>query len=385
MFFNFRKKKRTKIEELSAFGQSIWLDSISRGMLKTGRLAELINMGLRGMTSNPTIFEQTISRSNDYDDQIAGLKTKGKSTFEIYDELTVKDIQDACDLFSGVYQKTHQIDGYVSLEINPLLANQIDEQIEEGLRLFKKVNRPNVMIKVPATREGFKVIEELIFQGVNVNVTLIFHVNQYRSAVFSYFNGLQRRRAKGLALRPIHSVASVFVSRIDTIVDKFLGQRMETEESHHLFAKMAVALGLTAVANSRVIYQIFEDIFGGQQFMSLSASGANVQRPLWGSTGTKNPKYSDIKYVTELMTRRSVNTIPEKTLEAFLDHGQVKESFEEYPYLKAFEAIFNLRDFGIDFEGVCEELQYQGLDAFNKSFTSLLFAIENKAETLVLK
>jgi transaldolase len=304
---------KTILHDLANVGQSLWVDNISRSMIANGQLKGLIDSGLRGQTSNPTIFKQAICTSNDYDQKIQSLAEAGRSTFEIYDELTVKDVADAADLFKGVYDQTKGLDGYVSLEINPKLGHELEDQLKEGLRLWKKLNRPNVMIKVPATKNGLGVVEGLIAQGVNVNVTLIFSAEQYSDVVRAYLKGLSRLAQSGGDLKKVHSVASIFVSRIDTTIDKWL-------DEHNL----SVLRGQAAVANSEIIYHKFEQAFSSDEFKALKAKGANVQRVLWASTGTKDPKYSDIKYVTELIARDTVNTLPDKTLTAVLDHGVAK-------------------------------------------------------------
>ena len=377
----------TKIQQLGQMGQSIWFDYINRSMLESGKLKKLIKDGVRGMTSNPTIFNQAISTSADYDQRIRSLKSEGKSIFEIYDELTVEDIKDATDAFRCVYEETSGLDGYVSLEINPLLANKVEEQIQEGLRLFKKVDRPNLMIKVPCTKEGYVVIEELIASGVNVNATLIFSISQYEETVKAYLRGLQRLSESSSDISQVKSVASVFVSRIDAAVDKkidaILSQDEVLEDQKFEFENLK---GKSAVANSRLIFEKFKELFQSDEFKCLKEKGASIQRVLWASTGTKNPAYSDIKYVTELIHEPTINTLPEKTLMAFRDHGQVQsESPELWSRERNQEIISNLKSFGIDIDEVCQNLLDDGVRAFNKAFESLLQSIEEKSETLTLK
>jgi transaldolase len=367
----------TRIAELASFGQSIWLDSISRSMMKTGKLQDLINKGLRGMTSNPTIFDKAISSGIDYENKISELHELGRSTFEIYDDLTVRDIQDAADLFKPVYDKSGGRDGYVSLEINPKLAFQTEETIKEGRRLFEKVNRPNVMFKVPSTNDGFGAIEELLSDGINVNITLIFSLEQYEKTAHAFLRGLKRLLEKQGDLTKIASVASVFVSRIDTAVDKMIDELLSQEQNGDTKNRLVSLRGKAAVANSKIIFQKHLEIFSGEEFRALQDRGANVQRPLWGSTGTKDPSYSDIKYVTELIGKPTVNTLPEKTLEAFIDHGTVKEALTE-DNQGALDVIASLRDFGIDIKTVCARLLQEGVAAFENSFDSLLQTIDAK-------
>ena len=375
---------RTKLHELSDFGQSLWLDYISRSLLETGKLKNLIDAGLRGMTSNPTIFNQSISESQDYDDKIVQLKEAGRTTFEIYDELTIRDVQEAADFFKPVHEATQGLDGYVSLEINPQLANMVKEQVWEGKRLFKKVNRSNVMIKVPSTKSGFPVIEELLGEGIPVNVTLIFSLTQYQDTVRAFFAGLERLAQKKPDLGQVRSVASVFVSRIDTATDKLLEEKITPESDPVVKSLLSKLKGQAAVANSRLIFQEFKTQFEGPRFKSLQQKGAFEQRVLWASTGTKNPQFSDIKYVTELMSRPTVNTVPEKTLNAFLDHGVIQEALNGEA--RGAENLFDsLAEWGIDIDQICLKLLSDGVAAFEKSFAELLVSIEQKAQKLCAK
>lgn len=370
---------KTKIIELNELGQSAWLDNINRSMIQTGRLKDMINLGLRGLTSNPTIFDKAISKGNVYDKEIEKLRRLNKSTFEIYDELTIKDIQDACDIFKGVYKNTKALDGYVSLEIDPRLAFKTEESIKEGKRLYKKVNRPNLMLKVPSTKEGFRVVEELTAFGANINVTLIFSLEQYIDAAKSYINGITHLLKNKGDISRIHSVASVFVSRIDTAVDKLLEGLLTKEKSEENSKKLALLKGKAAVSNSQIIYKEFLDIFHSDEFKRLKDKGAHTQRVLWGSTSTKNPAYSDIKYVTELIGKDTVNTMPEATFEAFLDHGQIKEALTS-DIKDANELIRRLKENGIDINLVCDQLLKDGVTAFEKSFESLLNSLNEKVK-----
>lgn len=372
---------KSTIQQLAEHGQSIWLDYISRPLLDTGKLKALIDQGLRGMTSNPSIFNQAIGSSNDYDRKIVELKTKGKTTFEIYDALTIKDIQDAADQFKGVFEATKGLDGYVSLEINPLLADKIEEQAQEGIRLFDAVKRKNVMIKVPSTDQGFPVIEELISRGINVNVTLIFSLAQYEKTVAAYFAGLKRLSKNTNDLSSVRSVASVFISRIDSTIDKTLDDFIKNEKDATRQSQLRALKGKAAVANSRIIFERFKKLFNGQEFQALKSKGANIQRVLWGSTSTKNPDYSDVKYVTELIASPTVNTLPEKTLMAFLDHGQVKEAFD-YDVKQAEDVVARLKKHNIDVNQVCAQLLIDGVNAFNQAFEELQSTLEKKAEQL---
>jgi len=339
----------TKIQELAEFGQSIWFDYISRSLIDKGRIKELVELGVRGMTSNPSIFNKAVSSGCDYDEQIRRLQESGKSDFEIYDDLTVRDIQDAADILRPVYEETKGFDGYVSLEINPHLAAQIPETIEEGKRLHGKVNRPNVMFKVPSTDEGFGAIEALLAEGINVNVTLIFSQEQYVKTAQAFLSGMTRLAGNGGDLSRTNSVASVFVSRVDTAVDKKIDQLMEAEGDESVKKQLLSLRGKAAVANAGLIYKRSLEIFSGETYKKLKQQGANVQRVLWGSTGTKDPAYSDIKYVTELIAKNTVNTLPEKTLDAFLDHGSLEKTMPSDT--GAAQALLDkVASFGIDID-----------------------------------
>jgi len=370
----------TKLQKLSQFGQSLWLDYISRSLIESEKLKSLIDLGLRGMTSNPTIFNQAVNAASDYDQKIFSLHTEGQSPFEIYDDLTIKDIQDATDLFRDLYEKTNRSDGYVSLEINPKLAMKTEESIAEGLRLFKKVNRPNVMIKVPSTEAGFPVIEELLSQGVSVNVTLVFSLEQYTKTAQAFLAGVKRLLDQGGDVKKIRSVASLFVSRIDTLVDQWLDEKMAADKDPALKNQLASLKGRAAVANARLMFEEFKTIFESKTFSSFAEKGAAPQRVLWASTGTKNPQYSDLKYVTELMCRPTVNTVPEKTLHAFLDHGEVREA--SWNSQEPQEFLEELKRCGLDIREVCQKLLEDGVAAFEKSFDELLHSIEHKAQQL---
>lgn len=368
----------SKIQQLAVLGQSLWLDNISRSMIASGKLKALIDQGLRGQTSNPTIFKQAISTSTDYDKRIQSMTEAGRSMFEIYDELTIKDVQDAADLFRGLYDQSKGLDGYVSLEINPKLGNTLDEQYEEGVRLWKKLARPNVMIKVPATKNGCGVVERLIAQGINVNVTLIFSAEQYSQVIWAYAKGIQALIAKGGDPSKVHSVASVFVSRVDTSIDKWIDQNVAAKP------ELKALRGKAAVANCEVIFHKFGQYFNGEEFKTLKAKGANVQRVLWASTGTKDPQYPDTKYVSELEAAPTVNTLPDKTLEAFMDHGDIKLVLPR-DVAQAQRIIEQLRDAGMDVNVVCLQLLEEGLSAFDKSFDELMSSIEEKSRRLALK
>jgi len=371
----------TKLDQLATMGQSVWLDYIDRDLITSGRLKGLVDQGLRGVTSNPSIFKQAIGSNAHYDQRIADLIKGGSSEFEIYDELSTSDIRDAADIFWPVFEGSHGLDGYVSLEIDPRIADSSLDSIQEGERLFRKVGRPNVMIKVPATEAGYPVIEELTARGINVNATLIFSVEQYFSTAQSYINGLVRRAGKGQELKGIRSVASVFVSRLDATIDRLIESTLRKGADDEKKERLHTAWGRTAQANCRIVLNSFAEQFATDKFKSLFARGANIQRVLWGSTATKNPEFSDIKYIEELITPNTVNTIPEKTLDAFLDHGQVKMGLVMLG--KEANRIFSaLGEEGISVKHICAKLLDDGVVSFQQSFEGLLSTIRAKASEL---
>ena len=369
--------KHTVFHKLAELGQSAWLDNISRTMILEGKIKEMVIIGLRGITSNPTIFDKAVSRSNAYDEQIKKLCREGKASFDIYDELTIKDIQDAADILMPVYEETRGLDGYVSLEIDPRLAYDARKTIEEGRRLYKKVNRANAMYKVPSTKEGFMATEELLASGININITLIFSPEQYVNTANAYLKGIKRYIESGGDAVKVSSVASIFVSRIDTLVDKLIDgliEKAQTKQEREISHSMR---GKAAIANAHIIYKKFREIFSSVEFLELKDKGARLQRPLWGSTSTKDPAYSDIKYVTQLIAKDTVNTMPNATFEAFLNHGSAKEILTE-DLQDAPEIIERLKECGIDMNKVCAQLLKDGVVSFKDSFNSLLKSIEEK-------
>ncbi len=374
----------SKMKALSQLGQSIWLDYIDRPLLETDKLKNMINDGLRGMTSNPSIFNNAIGSSNDYDTKIQALKEEGKTTFAIYDALTILDIQEAADQFNSVYQETNGLDGYVSLEINPQIAHDVDQQISEGKRLWKTVDRKNVMIKVPSTEAGLKVIEALTAKGINVNATLIFSLKQYEDVANSYYRGLAEFAKNQGDISKVRSVASVFISRIDAAIDKMIDEKISKEADDQLKGRLTSFKGKAAVANARLIYAKSKELELTEQASNLLSKGACVQRVLWASTGTKNPSYSDIKYVTELISSPTVNTLPEKTLNAFLDHGNISEGFP-CDDVQAQAICADLNSVEIDINQICADLLIAGVESFDSAFEELFDSIEKKAQALAIK
>jgi len=315
---------------------------------------------------------------HDYDPIIRELAQKGKTKEEICDNITIRDIQDACDLFLPVYQQTGNKDGYVSLEVNPNLAYDTDGTIQEAEKLFQLVNRSNLLIKVPATEEGFPAIETLLSQGISVNITLIFSREQYNKSVYAYLNGIEKARFKRKDISKISSVASVFVSRVDGKIDSILEKQMNQEDSPMQKSELKDLLGKAAIANGHLIYQEYRGgIFALTRFQELAAEGANIQRVLWASTSTKNPDYSDIKYVQELIARNTVNTMPEDTIEAFLDHGKVENAISDESSRDQL-VLSHLDDRGILIDEACQQLLTDGVKKFIDSHNSLLDSIEQK-------
>jgi len=364
--------------DLAQAGQSPWLDFISREMLSSGKLADFIRKsGLLGVTSNPAIFQKALSSSGTgYDADISRLFKAGASTFAVYDELTVKDIQDACDLFAGVYQSSGGEHGFVSLEVDPGLADDEDATVREARRLHKKVNRPNVMIKVPATQAGVRAFRSLTGLGISVNVTLMFSVKHYKEVARAYLDGLTDLRARGGKLGEVHSVASVFVSRIDTLLDKRLQDLAARAGDASKKTRLLALRGKAALANSRLIYQEFLKIFGSVEFELLKKDGAWTQKVLWGSTSSKNPEYNDLIYVEPLIGRDTVNTMPLPTLDAFIQHGTVKADSILDGASEAVETVTQLAELGFDLIQVGDDLQAAGTRSFCESFDTLMRTLE---------
>jgi transaldolase len=364
-----------RLIELGNLGQSPWYDQMTRSLVTQGRLRKMIEEdGLRGLTSNPTIFEKAITGSKDYEDDLRDLVAKSAGVDEIYDALVVHDIAMAADVFRPVYDRTQGEDGFVSIEVSPLLARDTAGTIQEAKRLHAKLARPNVLIKVPATPEGLPAVEELISEGVSVNITLIFSVPVYAQVVEAYLKGLERRLAKGGAIDRVASVASFFVSRIDTAVDKKLE---EAAKSGHPEAEKLMAKA--AIANAKLAYETFQQRFSGPRWEKLAAAGARVQRPLWASTSTKNPKYPDLLYVDTLIGPHTVNTMPPATVDAFRDHGTPKVTILDD--LPGAHTLFDeLKNLGIDFLAVTRELTDAGVKSFSDSYNDLIAAIERRRE-----
>jgi transaldolase/glucose-6-phosphate isomerase len=369
--------------ELQKFGQSIWYDNIRRAMIETGDFQQKIaSDDLRGVTSNPAIFEKAITGSSDYNTAMQKLIAEGKSVQDIFEVLAVEDVGHACDLFLPVYEKTGGVDGYVSLEVSPLLANNTADTIAEARRLWAALGRKNAMIKVPATPEGIPAIRALIADGLNINVTLIFSREAYAQVMEAYISGLEDRAAAGKPIDHISSVASFFVSRVDTLIDSQLEFKIRRSTDEAEKAKLTSLLGKAAIANAKLAYQDFKQTFSAERFAGLRAKGARVQRPLWASTGTKNPQYSDVLYVETLIGSDTVNTVPPATYTAYRDHGSPKQTIEDN--LAEAQAVFGqLADAGIDLKQVTKQLLDEGVKQFEDAFKSLMASITSKQAILI--
>ncbi|HEX6178104.1 MAG TPA: bifunctional transaldolase/phosoglucose isomerase, partial [Thermoanaerobaculia bacterium] len=371
------------LAELAKTGQSIWFDQMERKLVTTGKLQQMIDEDdLRGLTSNPTIFEKAISGSEDYDAQLRQLASQNKSSDEIYDELVLEDIGNAADVFRPVYDRTKGGDGFVSIEVSPLIAHDTQETIDEAKRLFARLGRPNVMVKIPATPAGIPAIEEATASGINVNITLIFSNDVYREVIEAYLRGLERRAAAGQPIGDIASVASFFVSRIDAQADKQIEAKIAQTTDATTKRELESLLGKVAIANAKMAYQQFKEVFGSERFRKLRDKGARVQRPLWASTGTKNPKYSDVLYVETLIGADTVNTLPPATYAAFKDHGRVKVTIEEN-LDEAREVLRKFESHGFSLRKITEDLTADGVKSFDQSFVSLSETIEARRDTVV--
>ncbi len=365
------------IQQAQRLGQAMWLDYIRRGLIESGELERLIEQGISGLTSNPTILEKAIVESTDYDEALLALARTGNSVEETYEVLAIEDIRAAADRLRPVYDDTGGVHGYACLEVNPLLAYNTDVTIEEARRLFADLDRPNVLVKVPATPEGIPAIRRLIGEGINIKVTLIFSLDSYRQVREAYIAGLEDLAATGRDIRRVASVASFFLSRIDTAVDSLLKERIGHGED-----QLKPLLGMAAITSAKLAYQAFGNTFSSQRFAALKARGARVQRPLWASTGTKNPAYSDLIYVEPIIGPDTVNTMPPATVAAFLDHGHAEATLER-GVAQAEQTMVALATAGISMDSVTAKLLADGVKAFSDSFEKLLAGIGEKKARLV--
>ncbi len=364
--------------DLLSYGQSYWLDNLTRKKITGGELKKRVSeQGLRGITSNPSIFNKAITGSDDYDSQIQELVKAGKSPQEIYDALTIKDVQDACDLLMPVYEQSGGTDGFVSLEVSPFLARDTSGSCSEARRLFKAVNRPNSFIKIPGTKEGIPAIEEMLYEGVNINITLLFSIERYAEVANAYIRALQRRTDEGKPVDKVISVASFFLSRIDVLTDQLLGHYIipgsDTEKPGP-----ASLSGKTGIASAKLAYQRFKGLFSSSEWEKLAAKGAHVQRPLWASTSNKDPLYDDLRYVETLIAPDTVNTLPDETIAALADHGKLQKDTVEEGLDDARQLFGKLKKYDIDIDAITQQLEYDGIQKFIDAYNKLLSAIAIK-------
>jgi transaldolase len=370
------------LRELEALGQSVWLDDIDRGQLRSGLFGRLIDEdALSGATGNPTIFEHSITHDTTYDEQMQQLLALEKSSQEIYEALAMADVRMVADLLRPTYDRMNGQDGFVSIEVSPYLSQDTEGTLSEVRRFWHTIDRPNLMVKIPSTPAGVPAIRQALTEGININITLIFSIENYRQVAEAYFGALEERSAKGQDISRIASVASFFVSRVDVLVDKLLEDKMKAVGISVEQQKLKALQGTIAIANARLAYQEFKRLFSGPRFAALKQRGARVQRPLWASTGTKNPAYRDVLYVEELIGPDTVNTMPLTTIERFREHGRVRLSIEDH-LLEAKAQFAALADVGIHYDQVTQQLQEEGVQKFIDSFHTLFACIENKRKAL---
>ncbi len=375
------KATKNPLKELLSYGQSMWLDYIRRDLFTTGKLKKMIDDdGLRGMTSNPAIFEKAIADSSLYDDMLHSLASqKGLSPTAKFEQIAIRDIQDAADVLRPVYEESKFRDGYVSLEVSPYLARKTQETVDEARRLWKAVQRENVMIKIPGTTEGIPAIRQAISEGININVTLLFAQDVYEQVAETYIAGLEALAARGGNLKKMAGVASFFISRIDTLIDSIINEKLKSTTDAGQQALLKSLLGKVAIANGKLTYQAYQRIFSGPRWSALAAKGAQTQRVLWASTSTKNPNYRDVIYVEELIGRDTVNTMPPATIDAFRDHGKLRNSLtEDIP--GAQKTMDDLAKAGISMKQVTDKLTDDGVKLFADAFDKLLAAVEKSTQ-----
>ncbi len=375
------KATKNPLTELLKYGQAMWLDYIRRDLFTTGKLKAMIeNDGLRGMTSNPAIFEKAIADSTLYDDQLKALASrKDLDATGRFEQIAIRDIQDAADTLRGVYEESKFRDGYVSLEVSPYLALKTQATIDEARRLWKTVKRDNVMIKIPGTAEGLPAIRQAIGEGININVTLLFAQDVYEKVAEAYIAGLEDLAARGGNLKKMAGVASFFISRIDTLIDSMINERLKTTSDAGQQALLKSLLGKVAIANGKLTYQAYQRIFSGTRWQALAAKGAQTQRVLWASTSTKNPNYRDVIYVEELIGPDTVNTMPPATIDAFRDHGRLRNSLAE-DIAGAAKTMADLERAGISMKQVTDKLTVDGVKLFADAFDKLLAAVEKSTQ-----
>ncbi len=370
------------LRELNKLGQSVWYDNLNRDLLVSGKLQKMVDEdGVSGGTSNPSIFEKAIAAGDAYDEQIRELAGRGAGIPEMFDALTVADVQQSADVFRASYEATSGADGYASLEVSPHLASDTQATIDAARRLFRALNRPNVMIKIPGTQEGLPAIEQCLSDGLNINVTLLFSVENYEQVANAYISALEKRAQRGEPVSGIASVASFFVSRVDTLTDEKLKAKIDDASTEDQKTALRSLMGQAAVANAKIAYEKYKEIFSGPRWEALAAKGARVQRCLWASTSTKNPDYRDVIYVEELIGPDTINTLPQNTLDAFREHGRVALTLEK-GVEEAHAAIGRVEEAGVSFRAVTDELQTQGVKLFIDSFDKAVGSIVQKREAL---
>lgn len=375
-----------RLLEIKDCGQSIWMDNLTRDLIQSGELKQLVEQGIRGITSNPSIFEQAIAGNEIYDKDIAAGVRAHKSIQEIYESLIFDDIRAACNILRPIYDSSKGLDGYVSIEVPPTISHDTQRTIQEARRYYQQIDRPNLMVKIPGTKEGVPAIEQATRQGINVNVTLLFSVDSYIEVAWAYIRGLEARVADGQDISKIFSVASFFLSRIDTKIDQRIDEKLQGVTDPNQAARLRAVRGEVAIANARIAYQKYQEMIQSDRWQALAGEGANVQRLLWASTSTKDPAYSDVKYVDALIGPDTVNTLPPKTIDACVDHCSVANRLET-DLDEAHNLIVSLNDpdIAIDLDEVMDELLMEGIDKFIKPFQSLLKSLEEKARRLVAK
>jgi len=371
--------------QLKAQGQSVWYDTVDRAQLDNGLFKRLLDEdGIVGVTSNPTIFQKSISHGDAYDEQITQLIREGKSTNDIYEALVIRDIRTVADMLLPIYVRANRQDGFVSLEVSPDLSHDTEATLAEARRFWKLVDRPNLMIKIPATPEGLPAIRQTLFEGMNINITLIFSIEDYRKVADAFISALEDRNAEGKDISYIASVASFFVSRVDTLVDQLLENKIKASSDKAEQQKLHSLEGKAAIANARLVYQDFKHIFHSPRFETLKHGGAHVQRPLWASTSTKNPAYRDVLYAEELIGPDTVDTMPLETIENFRDHGKVRLSVQDN-IQQAKAELDELEKVGIHYDQVTKQLQDEGVQKFADSYHELFKGIESKKQAIQQK
>lgn len=365
--------------DLLEYGQSYWLDNLTRGKITNGELKKRVEeQGLRGITSNPSIFNKAISAGKDYDGQISALVKEGQNPEQIYDALTIKDVHDACDILNPVYEESGGTDGFVSLEVPPYLARDTEGTMKEARRLHSAVGKQNCLIKIPGTKEGIPAIEQMLYEGININITLLFSVERYVEVAQAYISAITRRVAEGKPVDHVISVASVFLSRIDVLTDQLLDQYIIPTGENKNAEQIKQLSGRAGTATARLCYQRFKEIFNDDNWKKLEEKGAHVQRPLWASTSNKDPQYDDLRYVESLIGNNTVNTLPDETIAAFADHGSIKKDAIEEELGPANELFGELKEMGIDISFITQQLENEGVQKFTESYNKLISNLADK-------